>query len=48
MKENLIIHKKTASSFDFFSRSNAALNEETMPNVIMNKSQDKNEVIIHE
>ena len=48
MKENLIIHKKTASGFDFFSRSNATLNEETMPNVIMNKSQDKNEVIIDE
>ena len=48
MKENLIIHKKTASGFDFFSRSNATLNEETMPNVIMNKNQDKNEVIIDE
>ena len=48
MKENLKIQKKTSSGFDFFSRSNATLNEETMPNVIMNKSQDKNEVIIDE
>ena len=36
VKENLIFNKKTP------------LNEETMPNVIVDKSQDKNEVILDE
>ena len=48
MRENLIINKKTTYGFDSFFRNNAPLNKETMPNVIMDKSQDKNEVIIDE
>ena len=48
MKENLIINKKTTSGFDPFFRNNALLNEESMPNVIVDKSQDKNELIIDE
>ena len=48
MKENLIINKKNASGFVSFFRNNAPLNEETMPKVIVDKSQDKNEVIIDE
>ena len=48
MKENLIINKKAASGFDSFFQNNAPLNEETKPNVIMDKNQDKNEVIIDE
>ena len=47
MRENLIINQKSVSGFNPF-RSNAPLNEETMPNVIMDKSQDKNEMIIDE
>ena len=48
MKENLIINKKASSGFDSFFQNNAPLNEETKPNVIMDKNQDKNEVIIDE
>ena len=48
MKENLIINKKTSSGFDAFFRNNAPLNEETMSNVIADKNQDKNEVILDE
>ena len=47
MRENLIINQKSVSGFNPF-QSNAPLNEETMPNVIMDKSQDKNEMIIDE
>ena len=48
MKENLIINKKTASGFDSLFRNNASLNGETMPHVIVDKSQHENEVIIDE
>ena len=48
MKDNLIINKKTTSGFDSFFRNDAPLNEEIMPNVIIDNSQDKNEVIIDE
>ena len=48
MKDNLIINKKTTSGFDSFIRNDAPLNEENMPNVIIDNSQDKNEVIIDE
>ena len=48
MKENLIIDKKTASGFDSYFRSNAPLNEETMLNVIVDNSQDKNDMTIDE
>ena len=48
MKENLIINKTTPSGFDAFFRNNAPLNEETMSNVIVDKNQDKNEVILDE
>ena len=48
MKDNLIINKKTTSGFDSFFRNDAPLNEETMPNIIINNSQDNNEVIIDE
>ena len=44
----MIINTKTASGFDSFFRNNTPLKEETMPNVIVNKSQDKNEVTIDE
>ena len=47
-KENVIINKKTPSGFDSFFRNNAPLNEETMSSVIVDKSQDKNEVILDE
>ena len=48
MKDNLIINKKTTSDFDSFFRNDASLNEKTMSNVIIDNSQDKNEVIINE
>ena len=48
MKENLILNKKTVSGFDSFFRKNAYLLEETTPNIIVDKSQDKNEVILDE
>ena len=48
MKENLILNKKTVSGFDSFFRKNAFLLEETTPNIIVDKSQDKNEVILDE
>ena len=48
MKDNLIVNKKTASGFDSFFRNDAPLNEDTMPNVIIDNRQDKNEVIIDE
>ena len=48
IKENLIFNKKSPSSFDSFFQNNAPLNEETMPNITVDKSQDKNEVILDE
>ena len=48
MKENLIINKKATCDFDSFFRNIAPHNEETIPNVTVDKSQDKNEVIIEE
>ena len=48
MKDNLIINKKTTSGFDSFFRNDAPLNEETMPNIIIDNSQDNDEVIIDE
>ena len=41
-------HIKTPSRFDSFFRNKAPLIEETMSNVIVDKSQDKNEVILDE
>ena len=41
MNENLIFNKKTASGFDSFFRKNAFLLEETTPNIIVDRSQDK-------
>ena len=48
IKENLIINKKTPSGFDSFFRNNASQNDETMSSVIVDKNQDKNEVILDE
>ena len=41
-------HVKTPSRFDCFFRNNAPLIEETMSDVIVDNSQDKNEVILDE
>ena len=46
MKKNLIFNKKTASDFDSFFRNIASLNKETMSNNIVEKSHDKNKVIL--
>ena len=46
MKENLIFNKKIVSGFKSTFRKNPFLRKETMPNVIADKSQDKNEIIL--